>query len=493
MERNPGLERTIGNARMSPYFPNFISCCLSIRSFACCLYIRSLVSGYRFSDTDQSPSRAPSGAALRRSGRRRAWCPRFAPGFGALTWALHPRKWTLHGSEIAAERFSRKPSNWDELESLAEMPIKELHVAGYRSIRELRLRLKNLNVLTGPNGCGKSNLYNSVFLLAKTASGGFARVIAEEGGMASMFWAGPRDPRSSRSARSAPVRVLLGVKTDSFAYELACGLPQQTPNSPTAFKLDPEVKEERVEMDTESRKPVVFFERGSSGTWIRDSTGKRVSYSGELATSEGVLSQLREPHLFPELSALRIELGHWRFYHHFRTDRDSPLRRPQIGVRTPVLSHDGSDLAAALQTIIEVGDDAQLSAEIARAFNGASLIIDHDKARFAILLQMPGLARPLEATDLSDGTLRYLCLLAVLMSPRPPTLLALNEPETSLHPDLLDGLAQMIAAASRSSQLWVTTHSPRLAELIERHSGEPNIQLELVNGETRVVGQKLIL
>ena len=106
---------------------------------------------------------------------------------------------------------------------------------------------------------------------------------------------------------------------------------------------------------------------------------------------------------------------------------------------------------------------------------------------------MPGLTRPLEATELSDGTLRYLCLLAVLMSPRPPTLLALNEPETSLHPDLLDGLAQLIVRVSRNSQLWVTTHSPRLAELIQRHSREPNIQLELVNGETRVVGQKLIL
>jgi predicted ATPase len=80
-----------------------------------------------------------------------------------------------------------------------------------------------------------------------------------------------------------------------------------------------------------------------------------------------------------------------------------------------------------------------------------------------------------------------------LLSPRPPALLALNEAETSLHPDLLDGLARMIVRASRDSQLWVTTHSARLAELIERHSGEPNIKLELVNGETRVVGQKLIM
>jgi predicted ATPase len=361
------------------------------------------------------------------------------------------------------------------------MAIHELRVAGYRSIRELRVPLKNLNVLTGPNGCGKSNLYNSVFLLAKTASGGFARVIAEEGGMGSVVWAGER-------MRREPVRVTLGVKTEEYCYEFSCGLPA----SGGAFSLDPEVKQERVWLEDERGKRVTMFQRGPSGTWIRDNAGRKVPYSGELLVSEGVLWQLREPHLYPELSALRMEMNRWRFYHHFRTDKDSPLRRPQIGVRTPILSHDGSDLAAALQTILEIGDGDQLFSAIARAFNGAEPIIQIEQGRFSIALQMPGLKRPLEANELSDGTLRYLCLLAALLSPRPPALLALNEPETSLHPDLLDGLAQMIVRASRDSQLWVTTHSPRLAELIEKHSGQPNIKLELVNGETRVVGQKLI-
>lgn len=364
--------------------------------------------------------------------------------------------------------------------------INELHISGYRSVRELRLPLKTLNVLTGPNGSGKSNLYNSVFLLAKTASGGFARAIAEEGGMSSVFWAGPRKPRSRASSRPQPVRMVLGVKTDSFSYELSCGLPPQAPDDPTAFRLDPEIKEERVWIEDSTSRPVTFFERSSSGTWIRDTSGRRTSYSGELFASEGIFSQLSEPHLYPELSALRMEMGQWRFYHHFRTDKDSVLRRPQIGVRTPILSHDGSDLAAALQTIVEIGDGEGLLEEVERTFNGASLIIDHGKGVFSIRLQMPGLTRPLDATELSDGTLRYLCLLAALMSPRPPRLLALNEPETSLHPDLLDGLAQMIVRASTDSQLWITTHSPYLSELIERYSGEPSIELELVTGETRV-------
>ena len=364
-------------------------------------------------------------------------------------------------------------------------------MSGYRSIRDLRVCLSKVNVLTGPNGCGKSNLYNAVFLLAKTATGGFARVIAAEGGMPSVLWAGERRSRSMGSSRVQPLRMTLGVKTDSFSYAMSCGLVSTSKESPSAFRLDPEIKEERVWMEDRKAGRLTFFERGPSGTWVRDSVGKRVSYSGELMASEGVFSQIREPHLYPELSALRAEMGNWRFYHHFRTDKDSPLRKPQIGVQTPVLSHDGNDLAAALQTVLEIGDAEQLRDSVATAFHGAALIIETSKAGFSVLLQMPGLKRPLDPSELSDGTLRYLCLLAALLSPRPPGLLALNEPETSLHPDLLDGLARLVTRASERSQLWITTHSPRLAELIERYSGEPNIKLELVGGETRVGSQKL--
>jgi predicted ATPase len=369
------------------------------------------------------------------------------------------------------------------------MAIRELRVSGYRSIRDLRVSLDKVNVLTGPNGCGKSNLYNAVFLLAKTATGGFARVIAAEGGVPSVLWAGERRSRGVGSSRVEALRMTLGVRADSFAYEMSCGLVKTSKESPSAFRLDPEIKEERVWMEERKAGRLIFFERGPSGTWIRDGVGKRVSYSGELIASEGVFSQLREPHLYPELSALRTEMGNWRFYHHFRTDKDSPLRKPQIGVQTPVLSHDGSDLAAALQTILEIGDAEQLRDSVASAFHGATLIIETSKAGFSALLQMPGLKRPLDPSELSDGTLRYLCLLAALLSPRPPALLALNEPETSLHPDLLDGLARLITRASNSSQLWITTHSPRLAEFIQHHAGEPNIKLELVGGETRIAAK----
>lgn len=371
------------------------------------------------------------------------------------------------------------------------MPIREVHVTGYRSVRDVRLRLRQINVLTGPNASGKSNLYNSVFLLAKAAQGGFARVIADEGGMASVLWAGERKGRSIASSRLEPVRMGLGVKTDTFNYDLVCGLPKPYRS---AFDLDPEVKEERVWMEGPRGMKVTFFERNSERAWILDREERLADYSGELLPTESVLSQLREPHLYPELSALRAEMNQWRFYHHFRTDHESPLRHPQVGVRTPVLGHDGRDLAAALQTIIEIGQEEDLHDAIRSAFPGASLEIDHDdeSGMFAVLLRMPGLKRPLRARELSDGTLRYLCLLAALLSPRPPALLALNEPETSLHPDLYEPLARAMVNASRNSQLWVVTHSQRLAELVEQYSGEEPIRLELTGGETKVMGQRLV-
>ena len=374
------------------------------------------------------------------------------------------------------------------------MAIREIHVTGYRSVRSLRLHLSQINVLTGANATGKTNLYNSVFLLAKAAAGGFAQVIAEEGGMPSVLWAGARKSRSMGAIRMEGVRMSLGIKTDTFSYELVCGLPKQSSGEKSAFSLDPEVKEERVWMDAPHGLKVTFFERSPKGAWILDNDERLSDYSGELLPTESVLSQLREPHLYPELSSLRTEMSRWRFYHHFRTDAESPLRHPQVGVRTPVLAHDGRDLAAALQTINEVGQSQDLHEAIRQAFPGASLEIEHDEdnGMFAVLLRMPGLRRPLRARELSDGTLRYLCLLAALLSPHPPSLLALNEPETSLHPDLLEPLAKQLVNAGKHSQLWVVTHSQRLAELVEKFSGEAPIRLELIGGETRVMGQRLM-
>jgi predicted ATPase len=354
--------------------------------------------------------------------------------------------------------------------------IKHLHVAGYRSIREVWLALNQVNVLVGPNGCGKSNLYRALYLLAAAAEGRLARTLADEGGMPSVLWAGERT--------KGPVRMTVGIQVDDLEYELSCGLMPPVPGG-SAFDLDPHVKEERLRL-VEGKKRTEILKRDNATAVARDDQGDRVTFPMSMPESESVLAVLRDPHRFPVLSMFRQEFLSWRFYHQFRTDADSPLRQPQVGVRTPVLAHDGRDLAAALQTIVEVGDRRALHAVINRAFPGAELIVESVQARFSLSMRMPEFRRPFEARELSDGTLHYLCLIAALLSPRPPSLLALNEPEASIHPTLIEPLAKLIVRASGDSQVWITTHSQPLAEAIRRESGLSPIRLEKVQGETRV-------
>lgn len=352
------------------------------------------------------------------------------------------------------------------------MVIKTLSIQGYRSIQNLRLSMNQVNVIVGANGSGKSNLYKAIHLIAKAVNGELAETLALEGGMPSILWAGKK---KQLTQSKAPLRLVLTIKTDHYHYELVCGLP--TP-SLSKFALDPEVKSELVWIGEIRRPSTTLMERQGPSAWLSNQTGERIPYPVGLSQSESVLSQLQDPHLYPELFELTKEIKKWRFYHHFRTDAESPLRCAQIGTRTEVLSNDGYNLAAALQTIIEIGQRELLAQSIDSAFPGSKLIINVDsKTRFDLQLEMPGILRPLEARELSDGTLRYLCLIAALLSPRPASLLALNEPETSLHPELIEPLAELIVEASQHAQLWVTTHSQDLAMRIEKRSANKPVNL----------------
>jgi predicted ATPase len=369
-----------------------------------------------------------------------------------------------------------------------------LAIANYRSLRDLTLPLQPLTVIAGPNASGKSNLYRALRLLADTAQGGVVNAIAREGGLASTFWAGPE--RFSRGMREGDLavqggprqqrqRLLLGFIDGDFGYAIDLGLP---PAGVSAFNLDPEIKLECLWAGPVLRPAKLLVERRARLTRSRSGRGWCV-LDAHTPSHESMLSRAFDPQAAPELFALRERLRGWRFYDHFRTDQEAPARQAQIGTRTPALAPDGRDLAAALQTIREIGDSEALDTALDDAFPGAELSIAQSAGRFELMLQQPGLLRALSASELSDGTLRYLLWIAALLTPRPPPLMVLNEPETSLHPDLLPALGRLIVAAATRTQVWVISHSARLIAALERSSGCNTLTLDKDLGETRLLGQ----
>jgi predicted ATPase len=379
--------------------------------------------------------------------------------------------------------------------------LQTLAVENYRSLRMLVLPLASLTVVTGGNGTGKSSLYRALRLLADGARNGMVAALAREGGLPSVLWAGPehtgRAVREGRhpvqgTVRSDSVALRLGFGAEDISYAVDLGLPP--PSRTTAFGRDPVIKRESVWTGPVLRPATVLCDRLGGFVRIRDDGGGW-SAPTPIREYDSMLSEFADPQRAPELLGLRDRIRSWRFYDQFRTDAAAPARGSQIGTRTPVLSHDGADLAAALQTIREIGDAARLDAAVTAAFAGSSLTIaQSDDGRLSVQLSQHGLLRPLGAPELSDGTLRYLLWIAALLSPRPADLLVLNEPENSLHPDLLPALGNLIVQAARRTQVIAVSHSGALIDAVGRAAEATETELtafELVKdfGQTAVAGR----
>ncbi|WP_319437041.1 AAA family ATPase [Mycobacterium sp. RTGN5] len=354
-------------------------------------------------------------------------------------------------------------------------------VENYRSLRRLVVPLRGCNVVTGPNGSGKSSLYRALRLLADSARNGSVNALAREGGLSSTMWAG--------QGEKGPVSLKLGFAGEDFGYAVDFGMP--VPGK-SEFNLDPEIKSEAVWAGPVLRPSALLAQRSGPVVLLRDAEGEWRT-AATLRPFDSMLSEVADPQAAPELLALRERVRSWRFYDHVRTDNAAPARRPQIGTRTMVLSHDGADLAAALQTIAEVGDSRALAEAVDDAFAGSRVEIRNSDGRFEVTLRQPGMLRALTAAELSDGTLRYLLWVAALLTPRPAELTVLNEPEASLHPDLLPALAALIARSSERSQVLVVTHADALVEALRRQQREVNaIELVKESGQTAIVGQGLL-
>lgn len=364
------------------------------------------------------------------------------------------------------------------------MTLSAVEIIGYRSVRKIRFPVRQLTVLVGGNGVGKTNLYRSLELLQAAARGTLAEEIAREGGLGSIFWAGGKnlspdgsfDPmyrtdgyrkNEGNSLRlAADLADLDGDGSFDPTYRLDVGFPAKTD---AAFPNEAQIKTESLDWQQRG-KTVSLMERKGGVAWARDAAGRREVANDDMLASETALAALSGR---TEIALVRDSLVAWRFFHGFRTDAESALRRPSRAVTAPSLASDGSNLGAVLATLHHIrGDRIDLDRAIEDAFPGAELVIPDvgEYASFGMrYAEMP--KRVFEPHELSDGTLQFLALAGALLSYRLPPFIALNEPENSLHPSLLPMLARMIVKAAERSQIWVVTHARDLADAIAAESG----------------------
>ncbi|MET3898276.1 putative ATPase [Devosia sp. UYZn731] len=363
------------------------------------------------------------------------------------------------------------------------MTLSAVEIIGYRSIRKIRFPVRQLTVLVGGNGVGKTNLYRSLELLQAAANGTLAGEIAREGGLASIFWAGGKnlgpdggfDPMyrtdgyrkgEGNSLRLAASFADLGDGSFDPTYRLEVAF---APEAAAAFPSEAQIKTESLDWQQRG-KAVNLMDRKSGVAWARDAAGRRELATDDLLASETALAALSGR---SEIALVRDSLVAWRFFHGFRTDADSALRRPSRAVTAPSLASDGSNLGAVLATLHHIrGDRIDLDRAVEDAFPGAELVIP-EVSEFATFgmryAEMP--KRVFAPHELSDGTLQFLALAGALLSYRLPPFIALNEPENSLHPNLLPMLARLIVKAAERSQVWVVTHARDLADAIAAESG----------------------
>ncbi len=355
--------------------------------------------------------------------------------------------------------------------------LRTLHFQGYRSLRDFRLRLGRVTVVTGENGVGKSNVYRALGLMRRMAEGRFAAAVAEEGGLPSLLWAGELKKNESR-------RMRWEIEHEVFHLEMECGMipANPSPDDPSLFKTDPDIKLEILRVGGKGGR--IMAKRKGPAIELRGVDGELAPLPMPVHATDSMLSEVRDGARYPAVMAARETLLSWRFYHHFATDSRSPLRQTSMGFWSPVLDGDGGNLAANLQTLRECRCADELDALFESAFPGCKWSPVDDMGKFQLRLLRPGLKRWLDASELSDGTLRFFRLCAALMTTKPPPLLILNEPEASLHSDLIAPLAELIAKASSVSLIIVVSHSKTLVKAISEHCEAKVVDLVSFEGRT---------
>ena len=328
--------------------------------------------------------------------------------------------------------------------------------------------LESLNVLIGPNGSGKSNLIEA-FELLRALPTDFAKALREGGGTREWIWKGELPEGSVKIELTAqPRRMLLG-HSEPLDYKLYF---EEAVNRVFVYR---EIISKSFQ-DKKRENPTVYYsnENGEFGLIIEilERTGREISCR-ELAPSDvkndqSILAQIRDPAKYREMTALSVSFASIQTFRDWSFGRDAAFRQPQrADLPDHVLLQDAKNLAVIVNQVENWGKWQEFNDLLKRFFPRferlSTAVIG---GTVQLYFHETGFDTPIPATRISDGTLRFIAMLAVLLSPEPPPLLCIEEPELGLHPDAVALMAEVLSEASERMQLVVTTHSDALVSAL---------------------------
>ena len=354
------------------------------------------------------------------------------------------------------------------------MAIHKLKVSGLLSFgpQGIELPMEPLNVLIGPNGSGKSNLLE-VLALLRAAPRELARPIERGGGIWEWLWKGAESPRKATieavvndPEKDSSLRHVLEFTERGGRFEVT---DERVECAETKFSY-------RLQQGHHAFDPgsiTINFE------WL----GATIYYA-RTKPEESVLSQVRDAQMYPALYCLQEQYERIRLYRNWSFGPAAELRRDQsTHDRSDFLNEGGTNLALVLSHF-QGEHKRRFVAALQELFDG---IVDVNcpvtGGTVSLFLEERD-GRQIPASRLSDGTLRYLCLLAVLLHPEPPSLVAIEEPELGLHPDVVAHVAELLVNASQRMQIVVTTHSSMLVDALTDYPSSV-VVCEQENGESR--------
>ncbi|MBI4299438.1 MAG: AAA family ATPase [Chloroflexi bacterium] len=327
-------------------------------------------------------------------------------------------------------------------------------------------KLISLNVLIGSNSSGKSNLIEALGIL-RAAPMDLTEPIREGGGIGEWLWKG--------SKQKTPAEIAVTLKNpsgqQSLRYRLSFTMVGQR------FELIDESLENKDRVNP-FEEDVYFFYRYQNGfpvlnvqdtsqTSSRAPTGPKLRHlkREDLDPSQSVLSQRKDPDQYPELTYVANQFSKMRMYREWDLGRYTPPRLPQKpDLPQDFLLEDAKNLVLVLNSLEhKSGAKRVLLDRLKNFYRGIEdFTVKIEGGTVQLFLHERGLREPVPATRLSDGTLRYLCMLTILCHPTPPPVVCIEEPELGLHPDALKSIAELLVDASQRTQLIVTTHSETL-------------------------------